>query len=252
MALNIKRLLVSQPKPTSEKSPYFDLAEKYGVEIEFRPFIKVEPLTSKEFRQQKISILDYSAVVFTARTGIDHFFRLCEELRVTIPETMKYFCMSESIAVYLQKYIVYRKRKIFFGASGKLDDLITIIAKHPKEKYLVPVSDVHKDDLRLKLEAKKIDFTEAVMYRTVSNDFKADESFDYDVLVFFSPAGISSLLKNFPNFNQKDIRIGCFGPTTAKAVKDAGLRLDVEAPTPEAPSMTAALEQYLKKESGNN
>lgn len=252
MALNIKRLLVSQPKPTSEKSPYFDLAEKYGVEIEFRPFIKVEPLTSKEFRQQRISILDYSAVVFTARTGIDHFFRLCEELRVTIPETMKYFCISESIAVYLQKYIVYRKRKIFFGASGKLDDLITIIAKHPKEKYLVPVSDVHKDDLRLKLEAKKIDFTEAVMYRTVSNDFKADESFDYDMLVFFSPAGISSLLKNFPNFNQKDIRIGCFGPTTAKAVKDAGLRLDVEAPTPEAPSMTAALEQYLKKESGNN
>lgn len=252
MALNIKRLLVSQPKPTSEKSPYFDLAEKYGVEIEFRPFIKVEPLTSKEFRQQRISILDYSAVVFTARTGIDYFFRLCEELRVTIPETMKYFCMSESIAVYLQKYIVYRKRKIFFGASGKLDDLITIIAKHPKEKYLVPVSDVHKDDLRLKLEAKKIDFTEAVMYRTVSNDFKADESFDYDMLVFFSPAGISSLLKNFPNFNQKDIRIGCFGPTTAKAVKDAGLRLDVEAPTPEAPSMTAALEQYLKKESGNN
>lgn len=252
MALNIKRLLVSQPKPTSEKSPYFDLAEKYGVEIEFRPFIKVEPLTSKEFRQQRISILDYSAVVFTARTGIDHFFRLCEELRVTIPETMKYFCMSESIAVYLQKYIAYRKRKIFFGASGKLDDLITIIAKHPKEKYLVPVSDVHKDDLRLKLEAKKIDFTEAVMYRTVSNDFKADESFDYDMLIFFSPAGISSLLKNFPNFNQKDIRIGCFGPTTAKAVKDAGLRLDVEAPTPEAPSMTAALEQYLKKESGNN
>lgn len=251
MALNIKRLLVSQPKPTSEKSPYFDLAEKYGVEIEFRPFIKVEPLSSKEFRQQRISILDYSAVVFTARTGIDHFFRLCEELRVTIPETMKYFCMSESIAVYLQKYIVYRKRKIFFGASGKLDDLITIIAKHPKEKYLVPVSDVHKDDLKLKLEAKKIDFTEAVMYRTVSNDFKADESFDYDMLVFFSPAGISSLLKNFPDFNQKDIRIGCFGPTTAKAVKDAGLRLDVEAPTPEAPSMTAALEQYLKKESGD-
>lgn len=250
MALNIKRLLVSQPKPTSEKSPYFDLAEKYGVEIEFRPFIKVEPLSSKEFRQQRISILDYSAVVFTARTGIDHFFRLCEELRVTIPETMKYFCISESIAVYLQKYIVYRRRKIFFGASGKLDDLVTIIAKHPKEKYLVPVSDVHKDDLKLKLEAKKIDFTEAVMYRTVSNDFKADESFDYDMLVFFSPAGISSLLKNFPNFNQKDIRIGCFGPTTAKAVKDAGLRLDVEAPTPEAPSMTAALEQYLKKESG--
>ncbi len=252
MALNIKKLLVSQPKPASERSPYFDLSEKYGVEIEFRPFIKVEPLSSKEFRQQRISILDYSAVVFTARTGIDHFFRLCEELRVTIPESMKYFCMSESIAVYLQKYIVYRKRKIFYGVNGKLDDLVTIIAKHAKEKYLLPVSDVHKDDLKLKLEAKKIDFTEAVMYRTVSNDFKAGENFDYDMLVFFSPAGISSLLKNFPNFNQKDIRIGCFGPTTAKAAKDAGLRLDVEAPTPEAPSMTAALEQYLKKESENN
>lgn len=250
MALNIKKLLVSQPKPASEKSPYFDIAEKYGVEIDFRPFIKVEPLSSKEFRQQRISILDYTAIVFTARAGIDFFFRLCEELRVTIPETMKYFCMTESIAVYLQKYIVYRKRKIFFGANGKLDDLVTVIAKHPKEKYLIPVSDVHKDDLKIQLEEKKINFMEAVMYRTVSNDFTADEKFDYDMLVFFSPSGISSLLKNFPNFEQNDIRIGCFGPATAKAVKEAGLRLDVEAPTPEAPSMTAALEQYLKKEIG--
>lgn len=250
MALSIKKLLVSQPKPASEKSPYFDIAEKYGVEINFRPFIKVEALTSKEFRQQRISILDYSAVVFTARTAIDHFFKLCEELRITIPETMKYFCMTETIAVYLQKYIIYRKRKIFFAQSGKQDELVTLIAKHSKEKYLVPVSDVHKDDLRQMLEAKKVNFKEAVMYRTVSNDFTEDEKFDYDMLVFFSPAGISSLLKNFPDFKQDDIRIGCFGPSTAKAVKDAGLRLDVEAPTPEAPSMTAALEQYLKKEMG--
>ena len=241
---------MSQPKPTSEKSPYYDIAEKYGVEINFRPFIKVEALTSKEFRQQRISILDYSAVVFTARTAIDHFFKLCEELRITIPETMKYFCMTEAIAVYLQKYIIYRKRKIFFAQSGKQDELVTLIAKHSKEKYLVPVSDVHKDDLRQMLEAKKVNFKEAVMYRTVSNDFTEDEKFDYDMLVFFSPAGISSLLKNFPDFKQDDIRIGCFGPSTAKAVKDAGLRLDVEAPTPEAPSMTAALEQYLKKEMG--
>lgn len=251
MALNIKKLLVSQPKPASEKSPYFDIAEKYGVEINFRPFIKVEALSSKDFRQQRISILDYSAVVFTAKTAIDHFFHLCEELRITIPETMKYFCMTEAIAVYLQKYIVYRKRKIFFSTVGKQEDLVTIIAKHPKEKYLVPVSDVHKDDLRQMLEAKKINFKEAVMYRTVSNDFTADEKFDYDMLVFFSPAGISSLIKNFPEFKQGDIRIGCFGPSTAKAVKDAGLRLDVEAPTPEAPSMTAALEQYLKKQMGD-
>lgn len=250
MALSIKKLLVSQPKPSSEKSPYYDIASKYGVEIDFRPFIKVESVSAKEFRQQKISILDHTAVIFTARTAIDHFFQLCEELRIVIPETMKYFCVTEAIAVYLQKYIVYRKRKIFFGQTGKLDDLMTIICKHTKEKYLVPLSDVHKTDLLVKLEAKKIAYTEAIMYRTVSNDFTEEEKFDYDMLVFFSPSGISSLLKNFPNFEQKDIKIGCFGPTTAKAVKDAGLRLDVQAPTPEAPSMTAALEMYLKKESG--
>ncbi|HIX73505.1 MAG TPA: uroporphyrinogen-III synthase [Candidatus Parabacteroides intestinipullorum] len=246
--MNIKKVLVSQPKPASEKSPYFDIAEKYGVEINFRPFIKVEPISAKEFRQQKISILDHTAVIFTARTAIDHFFHLCEELRVTIPETMKYFCMTEAIAVYLQKYIVYRKRKIFFGQTGKAEDLVAIIAKHAKEKYLVPLSDVHKEDLLLMLEAKKINFTRAVMYRTVSNDFTAEEKFDYDMLVFFSPSGISSLLKNFPDFKQDDIKIGCFGPTTAKAVKEAGLRLDVEAPTAEAPSMTAALDLYLKKQ----
>lgn len=251
MALNIKKLLVSQPKPTSEKSPYFDIAERYGVEIDFRPFIKVEPLSAKEFRQQRINILDYSAIIFTARTAIDHFFHLCEELRVIIPETMKYFCVTEAIAVYLQKYTVYRKRKIFFASTGKLEELITIISKHAKESYLVPVSDVHKDDLFSQLDAKKINYTKGVMFRTVSNDFSKEERFDYDMLLFFSPSGITSLLKNFPDFKQEDIKIGCFGPTTAKAVKDAGLRLDVEAPTPEAPSMTAALELYLKKELGN-
>jgi len=248
MALKIKKVLVSQPKPATEKSPYFDIAEKFGVEIDFRPFFKVEPLTSKEFRQQKISILDHTAVVFTSRHAINHFFHLCEELRVAIPETMKYFCVTEAIAVYLQKYIVYRKRKIFFGQTGKVEDLAVVIGKHPKEKYLIPVSDVHKEDLISLLEAKKISYTKAVMYRTVSNDFEDNEKFDYDMLVFFSPSGISSLLKNFPNFEQKDIKIGCFGPTTAKAIKDAGLRLDMEAPTPEATSITAALEMYLKKQ----
>lgn len=251
MEMNIKKMLVSQPKPTSEKSPYFDIAEKYGVTIDFRPFIKVEPLTAKEFRQQRISILDYTAVIFTARAAIDYFFHLCEDLRVNIPETMKYFCMTESIAVYLQKYIVYRKRKIFFSQTGKADELVTIIAKHAKERYLVVVSDVHKEGLFVMLDEKKINYTKAVMYRTVSNDFSKDEAFDYDMLVFFSPSGISSLLKNFPNFKQEDIKIGCFGPTTAKAVKDAGLRLDVEAPSPEAPSMTAALDLYLKKQLGD-
>jgi uroporphyrinogen-III synthase len=249
MVLNIKKMLVSQPKPASEKSPYFDIAQKYGVEVDFRPFIKVEGISAKEFRQQRIVILDYSAVIFTARTAIDHFFHLCEELRVAIPESMKYFCMTEQIAVYLQKYIIYRKRKIFY-ATGKPEDLVAIITKHVKEKYLAPVSDIHRDELFDMLDTRKIDYTKAIMYRTVSNEFSKDEKFDYDMLVFFSPSGISSLLKNFPDFKQEDIKIGCFGPTTAKAVKEAGLRLDVEAPTSEAPSMTAALDQYLKKAFG--
>lgn len=247
MSLKIKKLLISQPKPASEKSPYYDIAKKYGVNIEFRPFIKVEGLTPKEFRQQKISIPEYTAVIFTARTAIDHFFKLCEGLRVTIPETMRYFCVTESIALYLQKYIVYRKRKIFYGNSGKLDDLIPALLKHSSEKFLLPVSDVHNEEHTAILDKYKLNYTRAIMYRTVSNDFKPEEKFDYDMLVFFSPAGIASLMKNFPNFEQQDIRIGCFGPTTAKAVHDAGLRLDVEAPTPEMPSMTAAIEKYLKE-----
>jgi len=250
MTVSIKKLLVSQPKPETEKSPYFDIEDRYGVEIDFRPFIKVEPLSAKEYRQQRITILDFSAIVFTARTAIDHFFNLCDELRVSIPESMKYFCITEAIAVYLQKYIIYRKRKIFFSHSGKTEDLAHIICKHSKEKYLIPVSDVHKDDLMTLLNTKKIRYTTSVMYRTVSNDFTESEKFDYDMLVFFSPAGISSLLKNFPDFRQDEIKIGCFGPATAKAAINAGLRLDVEAPTPEAPSMTAALDLFLKKEIG--
>ena len=243
--MKIKKVLVSQPKPASDKSPYFDIAEKYGVEIEFRPFIKVESLSAKEFRQQKVSILDHTAIVFTSRHAIDHFFNLCTDLRVTIPETMKYFCTSEQIALYIQKYVQYRKRKVFFGATGKFNDLIPTIVKHKSEKYFVPMSDVHNDEIKNALDAKDIQHTEAVMYRTVSNDFGEDEKFDYDMLLFFSPAGISSLIKNFPNFDQKDIAIGCFGPATAKAVKDAGLRLDLEAPTVESPSMTAALDKFI-------
>ena len=243
--MKIKKVLVSQPKPSSDKSPYFDIAEKYGVEIVFRPFIKVEGVSAKEFRQQKVSILDHTAVVFTSRHAIDHFFTLCTELRVTIPETMKYFCTSEQIALYIQKYVQYRKRKVFFGATGKFSDLMPSIVKHNSEKYLVPLSDVHTDEIKNALDAKKIQHSEAVMYRTVSNDFTPEEKFDYDMLLFFSPAGIQSLLKNFPEFDQKDMAIGCFGPATAKAVKDAGLRLDLEAPTVEAPSMTAALDKFI-------
>ena len=245
--MKVKKILVSQPQPTTDKSPYFDISEKHNVKNEFRPFIKVEPISAKEFRTQRISILDYSAVIFNARHGIDHFFRLCEDMRITIPETMKYFCVSESVALYLQRYIHYRKRKVFFGANGKMTDLVTIMNKHADEKYLLITSDVQNEETMSTLEKSKIEFVKAVMYRTVSNDFGSDEEFNYDMLLFFSPVGIASLLKNFPNFVQGDIQIGCFGATTAQAVRDAGLRLDLEAPVPGVPSMTMALENFLKE-----
>lgn len=245
--MKIKKILVSQPQPTTEKSPYFDISEKYNVKIDFRPFIKVEPIYAKEFRTQRISIPDYTAIIFNARHGIDHFFRLCEELRVSVPETMKYFCVSESVAVYLQHYIHYRKRKVFYGATGKMAELVTIMNKHADEKYLLITSDVQNEDTLSALEKSKITFSKATMYKTVSNDFGPEEEFNYDMLIFFSPIGIASLLKNFPDFVQGDIQIGCFGATTAQAVRDAGLRLDIEAPLPGTPSMTMALENYMKE-----
>jgi len=248
--MKIKKVLVSQPQPEAGKSPYFDIADKYGLELVFRPFIKIEGLPVKEFRSQKVNIADYTGVIFTAKTAVDNYFRLAEETRFVVPDTMKYMCTTESIANYLQKYIVYRKRKIFFGLTGKIDDaqLLAHISKHNKEKYLLPVSDVHKDDLAV-LDKHKINYTKAVMYRTVSNDFTPDEPFDYDMLIFFSPAGIQSLTKNFPDFDQdkQNIKIGCFGVNTAKAVRDAGLRLDVEAPTAKHHSMTAALTAWLEE-----
>ncbi len=243
----IKKILVSQPRPSSDKSPYFEIASKHGVELVFRPFIKVEGLSAKEFRQQRISILDYTAIVFTSRHAIDFFFHLCKELRVTIPEDMKYFCITETVSLYIQKYVQYRKRKVFWGNTGKVADLVPVMAKHKTEKYLVPMSDVHTDEVKDLLDAKKLQHTECVMYRTVSNDFTPDEAFDYDMLVFFSPSGIQSLLKNFPDFEQGDIAIGTFGPTTAAAVKNAGLRLDLEAPSALYPSITAALDDYIGK-----
>lgn len=243
----IKKILVSQPKPSSEKSPYFDIADKCGVELVFRPFIKVEGLTPKEFRQQKISILDYTAIVFTSRHAIDNFFTLAKEMRITIPEDMKYFCVTETVSYYIQKYVQYRKRKVFFGQTGKIEDLLPTMVKHKTEKYLVPLSDVHNNNIKQLLDGKKLNHTECVMYRTVSNDFTPEEvkAFDYDMLVFFSPSGVDSLIKNFPSFNQEKVAIATFGPATAKAVKDAGLRLDLEAPTEKYPSMTGALLHYL-------
>lgn len=248
--MKVNKILVSQPKPSSEKSPYYEIASKYGVEIVFRPFIKVEGLSAKEFRQQKVSISEHTAVIFTAKTAIDHFFRLCEEMRITIPDTMKYFCTSDSIANYLQKYIIYRKRKIFSAKTGKLADLLPYMLKHKNEKFIFAVSDVNNGADSAILSNNNLNYTRGVMYRTVSNDFGPDEVFDYDMLVFFSPQGIESLSKNFPDFKQGEIRIATFGTTTAQAVKDAGLRLDVSAPTPEAPSMTAALDLYLMETNG--
>lgn len=244
--MKIRKILVSQPQPSGEKSPYFDISEKHNVKIEFRPFIKVEPLSAKEFRAQRISILDFSAIIFNAKQGIDHFFRLCEEMRITVPETMKYFCISESVAVYLQHYIHYRKRKVFFGATGKLPDLVTILNKHTTEKYLFITPEVLNEETIAALDSSKITYTKAIMYRTVSNDFKPDEEFNYDMLLFFSPMGVLSLLKNFPDFKQGEIQIGSFGSTTAATIREAGLRLDLEAPSSQYPSMTMALDAFLK------
>lgn len=248
----IKKILISQPKPISAKSPYFDIAEKYNVEFVFRPFIKVEGLEPKEFRAQKINILDFTAIVFTSRHAIDNFFTLAKQMRITIPEDMKYFCVTETISLYIQKYVQYRKRKVFFGNTGKIDDLLPTMVKHKTEKYLVPMSDVNSGSVAKLLESKKLQHRECVMYRTVSNDFTEQEvkDFDYDMLVFFSPSGIESLTKNFPSFDQGKVAIATFGPATAKAAQDAGLRLDLEAPSKQYPSMTGALQHYLEEHKG--
>jgi len=244
--LKIKKILVSQPKPATEKSPYFDLAQKYNLKIDFRPFIQVEGVDVKEFRASKINLSEYSAVIFTSRTAVDHFFRISQELRVTVPDSMKYFCISESTAYYLQKYIVYRKRKIFYG-KGKFDELMEMIQKHEAETFLVPLSNIHKKEIPEKLTAANIKFTKAILYKTLISDLSDLANVNYDILVFFSPSGIASLLENFPDFKQNSTIIAAFGPTTAQAVKGAGLRLDINAPMPKAPSMSMALEFYIKK-----
>jgi uroporphyrinogen-III synthase len=243
--MKIKKILVSQPEPRSDKSPYFDIAEKNNVKIDFRPFIHVEPIETKEFRHQRINILEHTAVIFTSKTAIDHFFRVANEMRISIPDSMKYFCTSESIAHYLQKYIVYRKRKIFFG-KGKFVDLMEVLEKHKGEKFIVPLSEQHKIEIPEMLNTNKLKYTIGILYKTVSSDLSDLSMINYDVLVFFSPSGIVSLLKNFPEFKQNDTIIASFGNSTARAVKEAGLRLDLQAPLPEAPSMTMALDQFIK------
>jgi uroporphyrinogen-III synthase len=244
--LKIKSILVSQPEPTDEKNPYADLAKKFALKIDFRPFIKIEAVPGQEFRQERINVLDHTAIVFTSRNSVDHFFRMCKELRLTVPESMKYFCVSESVAYYVQKYIVYRKRKVFIGKQS-FADLMDVIKKHKEEVYLVPCSDIQKQDIPVLLDKAGVKYTNAVFYRTVASDLSDIKNLAYDMLVFFSPGGIESLKKNFPKFKQNGVVIAAFGPTTGKAVRDAGLRLDVEAPLPEAPSMTGAIELFLKR-----
>ena len=242
--MKVKTILVSQPQPEGDKSPYFDLAEKCNVKIEFRPFIQIEGISGAEFRKEKINIGDHTAVIITSRSSIDHYFRMCKEMRVRVPENMKYFCISESTAFYLQKYVQYRKRKIFHGKQT-VNALIDVVKKHRYENFLLPCSDIHKEEIVEKLEQQKIKYTKAVMYKTVAANLKDLEKVNFDVLVFFSPSGITSLFKNFPKFKQNKTRIACFGATTAEAVKKAGLKLDIHAPNPKAPSMAMALEQYI-------
>ena len=247
--MKIKKILVSQPDPQNPKSPYYELAKKYNLKVDFKPFVEIEGLSSKDFRTQKINILDFTAVIFTSKTGIDHFFRICNEMRNVVPDTMKYFCITENVAFYLQKYIVYRKRKIFHGNS-KFQDLIDIIIKHKEDNFFVPLSEPHNAEIPEMLDKHCIKYSIGTLYKTISTNFH-NEEFDYDVIVFYSPSGIKSLKENFPGFVQGDIKIAAFGPTTASAVEHEGLRLDINAPNPKAPSMTMALDEFLKEYNKN-
>lgn len=245
----VKSILVSQEAPVDLNSPYLKLAEKYGLKIDFRPFIQVEHVDIKEFRKQKVDLLDHTAIIFTSRHSVDHFFQICFELKIEMPADMKYFCINEQTSNYLQKYIVIRKRKIFAG-SRDTSDLLEIIKKHKNEKFLFPCSDIRKGDIPDFLRENDFNYAEAVIYHTVASNLSDLTNVYYDILAFFSPSGINSLILNFPDFKQNNTRIAAFGPTTAQAVRDAGLILDIEAPQPNAPSMTGALELYISKANG--
>ncbi len=243
--MNVKKILVSQPQPSSGKSPYYDVAQRHDVEVVFRPFIKVEGLTPREFRKQRINLPDYTAVIFTARTAVDHYFRLCKEMRFTVPDTQKYFCLSEAIALYLQKYIVYRKRKIFYSETGNVEDLFPLIHKHHAETYLMPVSEVHNDAKTSALDTlEDFSYVKSVMYRTVSNDFSDDEVFDYDMVILFTPTGVKALLSNVPDIAERGVVLGAMGTTTIAAMNEAGLVPEVLLDK-EATSMPAAIDRYL-------
>ena len=244
--MKVKTILVSQPEPKIENSPYFDLIEKQKVKIDFRPFIHVEGVSGKDVRAQKVDLNKYTAIILTSRNSVDHYFRIAEELRFKVPDTMKYFCLSEAVAYYLQKYVVYRKRKIYVG-KRTFSELAPLIKKYKNEKFLLPSSDKLKPEVPEVLNELKVDWKEATFYKTVISDLSDLRDVYYDILVFFSPSGIQSRLENFPDFKQNETRIAVFGNTTVKAATEVGLRVDIQAPTPETPSMTMALEKYIKE-----
>ncbi|MCM4166833.1 hypothetical protein KCTC52924_01687 [Arenibacter antarcticus] len=242
--MKVKTILVSQPEPKMENSPYSKIIEKEKVKVDFRPFIHVEGVDAKMVRQQKIDLNNFTAIILTSRNAVDHFFRIADEMRFKVPDSMKYFCQSEAVAYYLQKYVVYRKRKIYVGKMN-LPDLSVLLKKYKDEKFLLPSSDVLKPIVPETLTNLGLNWTRGIFYKTVISDLSDLRDVYYDVLVFFSPSGIESLLKNFPDFDQKGTRIAVFGNSTVKAATDAGLRIDIQAPTPETPSMTMALQKYI-------
>jgi uroporphyrinogen-III synthase len=244
--MKVKTILVSQPEPKIENSPYFDLQEKQKIKIDFRPFIHVEGVAAKDIRQQKVDLNHYTAIILTSRNSVDHFFRVAEEMRYKVPDTLKYFCQSEAVAFYLQKYVVYRKRKIYVGKRD-FADLSPLIKKYKDENFLLPTTDKLNNEVPETLNALNVKWKEAIFYKTVISDLSDLADVYYDILVFFSPSGIESLFHNFPSFKQNETRIAVFGSTTAKAVEEHGLRVDILAPTAETPSMTMALEKYIEK-----
>jgi len=244
--MKVKTILVSQPPQKAKQSPYFDLMDKQKVKIDFRSFIHVEGVSARDVRNQKIDFLNFTAVIFTSRNAVDNYFRLAEEMRISVPDSMKYFCLSEAVAFYLQKYVIYRKRKIYVG-TRTFDDLLPLIKKHKSEKFLLPCSDKVKPTMLSKLNELSVDWGRAILFKTVVSDLSDLEDVFYDVLVFFSPSGIKSLFENFPGFEQNDTRIAVFGNSTVKAAEEAGLKIDIAAPSKENPSMTMALEKYIKE-----
>ncbi len=247
---SVQSVLITLPRPETDKSPYFDLAKKFNLEVDFHPFIRVEGVSGKEFRKQRIDITQYTAVVFSSRSAIDHFFRICEELKVKVSQDMKYFCITEAVALYLQKFILYRKRKVFFSADGSPSGLIEVIAKHKNnERFIVPSSDNGRNEVTAYMQEQEVDHVEATLYRTLSNEIGPVMDKNFDLIVFFTPFSVQSLLEQFPGYKQGNTLLGAFGPTTSKAVEDAGLRLDLRAPAPNAPSMASAIELFLSGES---